>query len=84
VMHGIAAVQGGGRGYFTPRPIFSFRNISKHPLSRRMGGPQCWPGHFREEVRVAVEGDLNTIPQTLSTFLDITPIACGGSSYKST
>jgi len=47
-----------------------------------MGGPQCWSRHFGEEVRVAVEGDLNTNPQTLSTFPDTTPIACGGTSYR--
>jgi hypothetical protein len=72
----------GGGGGFVPRPRYSFRNISKHPLSPRMGEPQFWPGHFGAEVRVAVEGDLNIIPQTLSRFLDITPIACGGSSYR--
>jgi len=83
-MHGITAVREGEglRGFFMPRPIYLFRNISKHPLSQRMGGGQCWPGHFGEEVRASVERDLNAIPQTLSTFLHITPIACGGSSYR--
>jgi hypothetical protein len=62
---------GRGRGFF--------RTISQHPLSRRLGGPQYRPGYFGKKVRVAVEGDLTTIPQTFSRFLDIKLPACGGS-----
>jgi len=73
---------GGAWFLHAPADILLQKYLQAPIESEDGGGGQFWTAHFGEEERVAVERDLNTIPQTFSTFLHITPTACGGSSYR--
>jgi hypothetical protein len=51
---------------FTPRPLYCRRKSPRHPLDRRLGGPQSRSGRFWEEKILYPTGTRTPTPQSFS------------------